>query len=165
MIRPSLLILLVHIYFWFGKCHCLPTAALKGHLWNFSEFWRALKFLQSIWWQKDGMAQCCAQEGLEGKCSLEWLLGQEGVPGHWAGSATSFQWPEWDLCPALCLSTGSCLFPDTGFTVQQLNSLFLPLYLELLFPRVLTMQVLEEHTEIQVLQQVLNSMIALKSLQ
>lgn len=117
--------------------------------------------------------QCCAQEGLEGQCDLGWGVpaGAGGCP--WALSCLSHilhSMKERGLCPALNLSTGSCLFPDTGFTVQQLNSLrtgvFLPLHQKLSLSKALTMQdtVLEEHTEIQVLQQVLNSILALKSL-
>lgn len=64
-------------------------------------------------------------------CQL--LLGQECVPG--TELALPHPFIQWGPCPAPSLSTGSCPFPDTGFTAQQLNSLrtgvFPPLTLKL----------------------------------
>lgn len=96
-----------------------------------------------------------------------------------AGSPASFRqisW-QWGLCPGCNPSIGSLTSSlKQELMVQQLNSLktsvLLPPCLKLPFPRALTVQFTalgtrdgaQKCTETQVLQQVLNSVIAFKSL-
>lgn len=91
MIQFSFLTLLVRLYFWFGKCHCLPTASLQGHLWNLFRIFRSPQIspVHLVTKRWDGTVLC--QEGLEGKSDLDWgvsaAAGAEGCP--WALSCPS----------------------------------------------------------------------------